>query len=135
MKKISILVLAVMILSASVCFAHSDYIAYSMPVYGQGTHYNWCWNAASKMVESSQYNVTKSQEDVARIMNKGESKASLKETASAMKIYTDFNKSTGYMTTSLFSTIASKLQSSRNPLVMGITFTYSGAGHAVAVYK
>jgi len=131
-KRYLIFALILAIFASSLSFADGEIIYYSMPIYTQ-LEDEWCWNAVAQMVADSRFNVTKSQYDVADIMNMGPlDQANLKELASAMKIYTDYTKSTGYSYTSSQSFIVGKLRSSHNPIAIGMEFA-NGAEHALAV--
>ncbi len=91
------------------------------------------------MAADYHFNVTKSQSQAASHIffpfGAQDWSASNSQTAHALEFYTNDTKSTSYTdSTCSFTTIGNKLDSSNNPLVLGIWYISNDYGHAVACY-
>lgn len=121
-----------------------SYALYASHVYGIDKYKQesslWCWNACSRMVADYRYNVTLSQTDMAKKIfwwwgADIYQTATWQQTASALKLYTNSTKNTGYITSSCsFNTIAGKLDSSNNPIIIGIYYSNTDEYHMLASY-
>ncbi|MDK2810957.1 MAG: Papain-like cysteine protease AvrRpt2 [Petroclostridium sp.] len=140
MKKfrISIMFLSILLVVTSTAFA-----LYASHIYGGMDQYKqektlWCWNACARMVADYRYNVTLTQSDMAaKILGSStrDATATHQQTASAIKLYTNSTKNTGYTNSAYtFNYVAQKLDSSNNPIIIGVNYTNVGEYHMLACY-